>query len=495
MPYALSTTKRKFHRILDSISNASSTSLATQDDQNNVSTVTLPPNLESPAKKLRLTRPKSALAQSTNIDAPNQVSSFRSSSKRQSALPAMNEERKPPNFAPWDRTQFLERLKSFRHVDRWMGKPEKISEVQWAKRGWTCVGKERVGCVGGCGKEVVIKLEDDGEEREREENEGSGSEDQGWREDAQEQLIEKYAEMIAAAHEGGCLWRRRGCDDSIYRLPLAHRATTLENLRLRYESLAAMSSDLPSSLSTPSAFTLTSLSDYLVLVPNAPSIAATTTSAAPSPTESSSTPSINREALTLALFGWQAEPSPIPGLATCHACFRRLGLWLFKSASPPSSPSMTRLDVVAEHRDYCPWVNSDSQSLVVASHDQHQLNPPGSSTSGLAGWEILSRVVNTSAQLSRIENGARPISPTEVNGVDRHEESEAVVVLDEIGNNKATDAKDRERWAKLKKLRQVFHVKRGKGKGAGEKQKEKEKEQKKEKERLKGKENVVEVVD
>ena len=91
----------------------------------------------------------------------------------------MNEERKPPNFAPWNRAQFLERLKSFRHVDKWMGKPEKINEVQWAKRGWICVGKERVGCVGGCGKEVVIKLvDDDGEAREREANEASESEDQ-----------------------------------------------------------------------------------------------------------------------------------------------------------------------------------------------------------------------------------------------------------------------------------------------------------------------------
>lgn len=66
--------------------------------------------------------------------------------------------------------------------------------------------------MGGCGKEVVIKLEDDGEEREQEENEASGSEDQSWREEAQEQLIEKYAEMITSEHDGGCLWRRRGCD-------------------------------------------------------------------------------------------------------------------------------------------------------------------------------------------------------------------------------------------------------------------------------------------
>ncbi len=135
----------------------------------------------------------------------------------------MNKECKAPNFAPWDRGQFLERLATFRHVDKWMGKPEKINEVQWAKRGWTCVGRERVGCVGGCGKEVVIKLGEDHEEQverdqdadetQQEEGEDSRAEkDEDWRRSAQEQLVDKYAEMIVTEHDGGCLWRRRGCD-------------------------------------------------------------------------------------------------------------------------------------------------------------------------------------------------------------------------------------------------------------------------------------------
>lgn len=99
-----------------------------------------------------------------------------------------------------------------------MTKPEQINEVQWAKRGWSCVGRERVGCVGGCGRELVIKLEDepiklveDHTEEEAEEQKDEGD----WREKAQEQLVEKYAEMIVSEHEGGCLWRRKGCDGKI----------------------------------------------------------------------------------------------------------------------------------------------------------------------------------------------------------------------------------------------------------------------------------------
>ena len=134
----------------------------------------------------------------------------------------MNQERKAPNFAPWDRGQFLERLATFRHVDKWMGKPDKINEVQWAKRGWTCVGRERVGCMGGCGKEVVIKLEEDHDVEEKDKDAGDVQKENGeapveekdedWRRGAQEQLVDKYAEMIVTEHNGGCPWRRKGCD-------------------------------------------------------------------------------------------------------------------------------------------------------------------------------------------------------------------------------------------------------------------------------------------
>lgn len=125
-----------------------------------------------------------------------------------------DDDHRPPNFAPWDRIQFLQRLETFRHVDKWMGKPEKVNEVQWARRGWSCIGKERVGCVGGCGKEAVIQLGEDGTaNQERSDETSADAEDQGnWREDAQDELCMKYAEIIITGHEINCLWRIRGYD-------------------------------------------------------------------------------------------------------------------------------------------------------------------------------------------------------------------------------------------------------------------------------------------
>ena len=70
-------------------------------------------------------------------------------------------------------------------------------------------------------------------------------------------------------------------------------------------------------------------------------------------------------AFILALFGWANEEPSIPTLLTCSACFRRLGLWLFKhpkrGALEDDNAMVSRLDVVGEHRDYCPWVNKESQ--------------------------------------------------------------------------------------------------------------------------------------
>lgn len=185
MPYALITTKRKFNKILDSISNSSDPNINLRDNQ-----------LQE-AKKPRLSH-----------------SSLTHVPSKTSGSTMTGDDHRPPNFAPWDRTQFLQRLETFRHVDKWMGKPEKVNEVQWARRGWSCIGKERVGCVGGCEKEVVIQLEEDRTAiQERSDEMSADAEDQGhWRESAQDELCMKYADIIITGHEINCLWRNRGYD-------------------------------------------------------------------------------------------------------------------------------------------------------------------------------------------------------------------------------------------------------------------------------------------
>lgn len=64
-------------------------------------------------------------------------------------------------------------------------------------------------------------------------------------------------------------------------------------------------------------------------------------------------------AAMLALFGWRNDDPGIPSLVSCSACFRRLGLWLFRkktaeNGTEEDEASVCRLDLVGEHRDVSP---------------------------------------------------------------------------------------------------------------------------------------------
>ena len=481
MPTALSTTKRKFHKLLDSLaSNASSTSLPSHDNLPTTASSTTLPNTSTsdtltPSKRPRVSaRPLSAyIPRSAGMGPPSTTSAYssRTTTTRPRSLAvvqtkpqysASGENKGPPTFAPWDRDRFLDRLKTYRFVDKWRAKPEPISEVEWARRGWSCVGRETVGCVGGCGVEIVVLLEEDvgvgngangedakgdesgkGDEEEHDAGgRGGGGEEEeegdDWRDKAQEQLVERYREMISSGHAEGCLWRRRGCDDVIQRLPLVHQANALEGLRTRYQSLAAMASELPEEIVTPDSLDVARVlqqAQAVLEIPTSPS------SAESSPESPIKTPS---SAFLLALFGWQAEENHVAGLATCNACFRRLGLWLFRS----SDPSMNRLDVVIEHRDFCPWINPLSQNG----------GSRRSSLDGLAGWELCLRAIGAKA-------GKGPLSEN-ANGTVGRADLENASVVGSVGEEdfeKAREERDKERWAKLKRLKQVFQVKRRPG--------------------------------
>ena len=211
MSYSLETTKRKFHRILDSLANSSSTSLP------DPSTV---PALVPPSKRARLApRPHSVAA-----------SSLRSSLDRARVLrlpsgttaPAPRRDAPVPieqdaAFRPWDRAQFLARLKTFSgRADRWAPKSDRIGEVTWAKRGWACVERETVRCAA-CRRRVHIDLRITvpGRDDAVDEEGALGGEDgdgEDWRDAALEGLVQRYERMITDEHGAECFWRTRGCD-------------------------------------------------------------------------------------------------------------------------------------------------------------------------------------------------------------------------------------------------------------------------------------------
>jgi hypothetical protein len=112
----------------------------------------------------------------------------------------------PPKYCPGDRDQLLKRLATFQELTDWTPKPDRVSEVEWAKRGWVCQGKERVRCTL-CGHELVVKVN-------RKEVDGKeiavliASE-------IAESVVDKYVELIVEAHAEDCLWRKKGCDGEL----------------------------------------------------------------------------------------------------------------------------------------------------------------------------------------------------------------------------------------------------------------------------------------
>jgi len=150
MSYALETKKRKFHRVLESLTKPS-----IPDQPAKESTTTGAPTTARDAiKKIRLSKDDNSSSTSSIKNSMLKVArpGTRASSVSSTAR---------PSFVPWDRERFLERLETFRRVDRWSPKPTAVSEVAWAKQGWICTDVSRVTCVGGCGGSVVVKLPDE----------------------------------------------------------------------------------------------------------------------------------------------------------------------------------------------------------------------------------------------------------------------------------------------------------------------------------------------
>lgn len=164
--------------------------------------------------------------------------------------------------------------------------------------------------------------------------------------------------MIVTEHEDSCLWRKRGCDETIYRLQLANPTVSRPAFTARYTSLLKIRNEIPPSLSHPEL--------DLCSIRHSP--------------EATDDGPIYEAAVILALFGWQNEDPSIPSLVTCSACFRRLGLWLFRKKAikleealdsmegleTEEEASVSRLDVIGEHRE----VNHPTYTLSTPLHSQ-----------------------------------------------------------------------------------------------------------------------------
>ncbi|POR34008.1 mRNA export factor rsm1 [Tolypocladium paradoxum] len=473
----MNATKRKFNALLQGLSNPrSSTSESSPKSMNGDSRRGTSAAASQDAllqKRRRLGFPEST-APTMYSSSPNTVSTISSVVLRRSGTQTGAKTGKDAlaKYCPGDRDELLKRLATFQELTDWTPKPDRVNEVEWAKRGWICQGKEKVRCVL-CHKELIVKLN-------RKEVDGAEvpvlvpSEIEG-------ALVDKYRELMVASHQQDCLWRKRGCDDTLLRLSFSSSTATLAALRQRYDELCTRASFLPYefNLRLPDNLNLDEILSQLPLD--------FFTDPAPSEeSDASTTKPVNRTALALALMGWQglsnARIGAVPNSASCHSCLRRLGLWMFKSKEVDENGQvlvpapMDHLDPLREHRFFCPWKSARAQSTGATSS--------GAGTE-LAGWETLSQTIKNGSHLRDVYEGrskrlgrifpdsvgpftpargtssilgtpaaATPAGPDTPVADAAHDDGEV--------DEKARDAKDKERWARLRKVKSLFDTKAAK---------------------------------
>ncbi|CAG7565897.1 unnamed protein product [Fusarium equiseti] len=461
-------TKRKFNTLLQGL--GSSTSKNSDDTIAHEAGSTTSPgptvravDLELLQKRRRLGFPDSTapkLGKRANLSAT--ISAI--VSRRTQGQDSSKTSNAPPvRYAPSDRGDLLKRLGTFQEITSWTPKPERLNEVEWAKRGWVCHGKETVRCLL-CHRELVVKLN-------RKDAEGKETSVYASSE-IEEALVDKYADLIVTSHQGECLWRKRGCDNSILRLSLTNAQTALASLRERYDELLTRKAFLPYefNLRLPDELDLDNVLSQL------PCDFFTK----PAPMKEADTQP-HRVALALALMGWQGLHNPrigaVPNSASCHTCLRRLGLWMFKSKEVADDGEiivpapMDFLDPAREHRFFCPWSNPETQ------RQGHSQSRPGQD---LPGWRILVQTLANEAHLRSVYEGRSPVRPrtqrsvgapatpqrpgtaASINTPIRTPGSVAESGLDTPNaedDDKDRDAKDKERWARLKRVKSLFDSK------------------------------------
>ncbi|OKL56295.1 hypothetical protein UA08_08569 [Talaromyces atroroseus] len=449
MSYALETKKRKFTRVLESISKP----LASGDGG------AKPPTDPLMAARERLAEPPSIKKVRVGEGVLDKVSTKTTVSRILRTTSSSANLR--PNFVPWDRERFLERLETFRPVTRWLSQPSPINEVEWAKRGWSCTDYMRVACVGGCGASLVVKLPE-----EVDDFEDLDSDKVQERKEVRQKVVEEYRKLLSDGHKENCLWRSKACDGAyvpfyysaglgnvtfelaatIHRLQVTNPDNAINALRDRYLKISKLQDQLPAreTIELPEQLSLKEMID--ILPPGFPGDSPNNSLNDDTSQQSDGKENtIDERSFAFAFFGWDVVKDGSSGLLECRACFRRLGLWLYKSKEEGKEAVYEKLPVHSEHMDYCPWINGPAQSGTGRATDR-----PESLSSG---WQVLAQGLRTKHR-RRVKTSA---SATPTESVPTEADT---LSLDSTATDEASQrAKDREWWSKLRRVREALHVK------------------------------------
>ncbi|RMZ81671.1 hypothetical protein DV737_g2370, partial [Chaetothyriales sp. CBS 132003] len=361
MSYAIETKKRRFERILDSLTdNASAQSLASASSQNSHRT-----NGPDASKRRRLS-PASSSAPATTV-----------------SLTA--------HYLPSSRAAFLERLETFRHVTKWhISSTETVNASVWAKRGWICEDSDTVFC-GACKQRLHVDLNVDDQPADPREEQDSTEDSFALSRDIHEGLVQRYQDLVVAAHAQNCPWRKRGCDGSIQRIEgLLNTRNALQGLKARYESLVPSMHQVPAVEQQPNV-SEAELKELRF-------------------SDGEEEQNLSLDLVRLAICGWERKTDDV---IECRFCFRSLGLWLYRG----ESPMIEKLDPLDSHLEYCPWRSPAAQDTETTAYQNSS-----EMKHKYAGWELVYHAITKDNAKRRTGMGSTstptptPIPTTDVHG-------------------------------------------------------------------------------
>eukprot|EP00743_Colponemidia_sp_Colp-15_P005830 GILK01006265.1.p1 GENE.GILK01006265.1~~GILK01006265.1.p1 ORF type:complete len:308 (+),score=21.65 GILK01006265.1:40-963(+) len=270
----------------------------------------------------------------SNLDAPPELES-----KQDESL-----ENTTSTCRPWSVEDYQRRLSTFK-VWLWFGKPLWASPCQCARHGYICSGVDEIQC-STCKQSMrtpkVVTSRDESKE--------------------------DFYESLKSLHLAYCPWKENVCSRDVMLPDITNPAALLEKHKDRMAGLQ----QLPS-LPTVDKNCIADLGSIRNIIP--------------------STDDRSISAFLLALFNWSVCPLSLKEsndgyVLECRQCQRRVGSW--NLTSKPFHP-------LAEHRNYCLWVNQQPIDCDDASVTSTTPAPIGFSqvSSRAAPWQHLASALSS----------------------------------------------------------------------------------------------------
>ncbi|KAI3785625.1 hypothetical protein L1987_44749 [Smallanthus sonchifolius] len=152
----------------------------------------------------------------------------------------------PPMCRPWDREDLLKRLSTFKSMT-WFAKPEVVSAISCARRGWINVDTDTIACES-CGARLFF------------------STPSSWAQQQVEKAASVFSLKLNNGHKLLCPWVDNACDEKLAQFPPTSPADLVDSYKKRCASLLQLL-ELPVISSTAINYMSTPLLEHFLNCP------------------------------------------------------------------------------------------------------------------------------------------------------------------------------------------------------------------------------------